>query len=371
MLQLPPPATDLDELGAKLKSIRRELREEYLQPHSQPWIIGFSGGKDSTILLHFVLEAIRSVAPDERKRPVYVVSNNTLVESPVFQDFVDRLLERLEESLEGLNVPVRVVRTKPLPEESFWVNLLGKGYPAPNRTFRWCTDRMKIRPTSRFIRSLVAENGQAILLLGVRRSESATRANTISRHEKAGDGRLSPHADHNGVSVFSPIKDLSTDEVWVTLLSSRPPWGGSYRELVTLYKNAAGGECPFVMTVGDAPSCGSSSARFGCWTCTVVEKDNSLAALIDAGHDHLEPLAAFRDRLKVVSQSPQYRKTTRRNGQHGMGPLTLEARQMLLNELLALRAEADFPLISDHEVRLIREQWEKDQTTDVLREIGA
>ncbi len=360
----------LDELHAKLRLIRRELRDEYLQPHAHPWIIGFSGGKDSTLLLHFVLEAIRSVAPDERKRAVHVVSNNTLVESPIFQDFVDRLLERLEDSLEGLNVPVSVVRTKPLPEESFWVNLLGKGYPAPNRTFRWCTDRMKIRPTSRLIRSLVDANGEAILLLGVRRAESATRANAISRHEDADKGRLSPHSDHKGVSIFSPIKDLTNEDVWLTLLNSRPPWGGSYRELVTLYKNAAGGECPFVMTVGDAPSCGSSSARFGCWTCTVVEKDNSLAALIEAGHDHLEPLADFRDRLKQVSQSPQYRKTIRRNGQHGMGPLTPEARRMLLDELLALRAEADFPLISDHEVRLIREQWEKDKTQDLVRALA-
>ncbi len=370
-MSLPPsPPTDLDELQVKLKAIRRELRDEYLQPHLHPWIIGFSGGKDSTLLLHFALEAIRSVAPEDRRRPVYVVSNNTLVESPVFQQFVDRLLERLEQSLEGLNVPVRVVRTKPLPEESFWVNLLGKGYPAPNRTFRWCTDRMKIRPTSRFIRDLVADNGEAILLLGVRRSESPNRANAISRHEGADSGRLSPHSEHKGVSIFSPIKDLANEDVWLTLLNSRPPWGGSYRELVTLYRNAAGGECPFVMTVGDAPSCGSSSARFGCWTCTVVEKDNSLAALIDAGHEHLEPLAEFRDRLKQVSQRPEYRKTTRRNGQHGMGPLTLEARQMLLNELLALRAQADFPLISDHEVRLIREQWEKDQTQDMLRSLS-
>jgi DNA sulfur modification protein DndC len=364
------PPTDLDALNGKLKAIRRQLRDEYLAADSRPWIIGFSGGKDSTLLLHLVLDAIRNVAPEDRRRPVYVVSNNTLVESPVFQDFVDRLLERLEESLEGLNVPVRVVRTKPLPEESFWVNLLGKGYPAPNRTFRWCTDRMKIRPTSRFIREIVADTGEAILLLGVRRAESASRAGAISRHEDAADGPLSRHATHKGVWIFSPIKELTTDEVWMTLLNSRPPWGGSYREIVTLYKNAAGGECPFVMNVEDAPSCGSSSARFGCWTCTVVEKDNSLAALIDAGHDHLEPLAAFRDRLKQVSGTPDYRSKIRRNGQPGLGPLTLEARRMLLEELLSLRSQADFPLISDHEVRLIREQWEKDRTQDLIRSLA-
>lgn len=362
-----PTASEL--YAAKVKAIRRDLREEYLQTHEHPWIIGFSGGKDSTLLLHFVLEAIRNVAPDERRRPVYIVSNNTLVESPVFQDFVDQLLTKLEQSLEGLNVPVKVVRTKPVPEESFWVNLLGKGYPAPNRTFRWCTDRMKIRPTSRFIREIVVDSGEAILLLGVRRSESAARAGAIARHEDADSGRLAPHTDHKGVWIFSPIKELTNDEVWITLMNSRPPWGGTYAELVRLYKDGGGGECPFVMTTGDAPSCGSSSARFGCWTCTVVDKDKSLEAMIDAGHDHLEPLAAFRDRLKKVSQTPEYRSLVRRNGQPGLGPLTLEARRMLLEELLVIREQTSQPLISDHEVRLIREQWEKDQTQQILWEI--
>jgi DNA sulfur modification protein DndC len=83
-----------------------------------------------------------------------------------------------------------------------------------------------------------------------------------------------------------------------TGLNSKPPWGGSYREIVNLYKNATGGECPFVMSSDDAPSCGTSSARFGCWTCTVVDKDNSLESLITSGHQHLEPLANFRKRLK-------------------------------------------------------------------------
>jgi DNA sulfur modification protein DndC len=76
--------TDLDALIDKLRAVRRELRDEYLQPHNKPWIIGFSGGKDSTLLAHLVLECLLAVAPDQRERRVYLVSNNTLVESPVF-----------------------------------------------------------------------------------------------------------------------------------------------------------------------------------------------------------------------------------------------------------------------------------------------
>ena len=362
---------DLDELLAKLKVIRREIRAQYTEPRTRPWIIGFSGGKDSTLLTHLVVEAMLSVAPDQRTRPVFIVCNDTLVESPLFHSFVGKMLTQIEENIGSLNVPVQVVRTHPLPEESFWVNLLGRGYPAPNRTFRWCTDRMKIRPTSRFIREQVSHAGEAILLLGVRSSESATRSGSVARHAEKAVGRLSPHSDHKGVSVFSPIKDLLTDEVWTTLLAVRPPWGGTYRDVVTLYKNALGGECPFVVSNDDAPSCGTNSARFGCWTCTVVEKDSSIESLIAAGHEDLLPLADYRKRLKAVSENPEYRSKTRRNGQPGLGPLTYEARRMLLEEFLALQRESEMPLISDHEVRLIREQWKRDEIEDLFRQIAA
>jgi len=358
-----------DDFGAKLKVIRRELREEYLQPHGKPWIIGFSGGKDSTLLAHLVIECLLSIPPDERKRRVFLVCNDTLVESPVFQEFVNRLLCQISDNLATLRIPVEVVRTSPQTEESFWVNLLGKGYPAPNRTFRWCTDRMKIRPTSKFIRNQVTRHGETILLLGVRRSESAARAANIAKHTEKAEGRLSPHADHKGCWIFTPIKELTTDEVWIALLKSRPPWGGSYKELIQLYKNAAGGECPFVLSNNDAPSCGTSSARFGCWTCTVVDKDNAIESLIASGHDHLEPLALFRNRIKQVSENPNFRSKVRRNGEPGLGPLTYEARQMLLDELLAVQTQTEMRLISEVEVRLIREQWLRDKAEESIRGI--
>lgn len=127
---------DLDALPEKLKSIRRAIREEYLENHTKPWIIGFSGGKDSTILTHLVVETLLAISLDDRRRPVLLVCNDTLVESPVFHGFVEKMLTNIEENIGALNVPVHVVRTHTLPEESFWVNLLGRGYPAPNRSFR-------------------------------------------------------------------------------------------------------------------------------------------------------------------------------------------------------------------------------------------
>ena len=261
----PPLGARPSEVYAgKIKAIRRELRDEYCQPHTKPWIVGFSGGKDSTLLAHLIFDCLLALSPSDRKRSVFLVCNDTLVESPVFQAHVNKLLDQIAESLDALRVPVQVVKTHPLAEESFWVNLLGRGYPAPNRNFRWCTDRMKIRPTTRFIQEQVNHSGEAILVLGTRRAESAHRAHNMAEREKAANGaRLSPHSDLKGCFIFSPIKDLTTDQVWLALLNSRPPWGGSYRDLVALYKDANGGECPFVVSEDDTPSCGTGSARFG------------------------------------------------------------------------------------------------------------
>jgi DNA sulfur modification protein DndC len=274
----------------------------------------------------------------------------------------------VEYGADALNVPITVHRTKPAYDQTFWVNLLGRGYPAPNRTFRWCTDRMKIRPTGQLLTELVGRDGGVILLLGVRRAESSARARSIDTH--AVEGSLyNPHGSIRDCLVFAPIVDLTDDEVWQFLLQCRPPWGGTHTPLVTLYRNALGGECPFVVSNDDAPSCGNTSPRFGCWTCTVVKKDKSLLGLADSlDDDRLEALAEFRDRLRAVSDEPKYRAPIRRNGQPGLGPLTFEAREMLLDELLALQTETGLELIPPVEVEEVRRTWEMDHVRDVIRE---
>lgn len=362
-------SVDIDSLPERLRGIRRGLESEYRQPHQRPWIVGFSGGKDSSLLLHLVVEMLLDVAPSDRTRPVYVVSNDTRVESPVYQAHVDRMLDHLEAALPALRVPVSIVRTGPEVEQSFWVNLLGRGYPAPNRNFRWCTDRMKIRPTTRFVREQVSAAGEVILLLGVRAAESPARAQRMEAYREASNGRLSPHNDIAGCFVYQPIARIGNDEVWILLLNLRPPWGGSYDGLRRLYHDASGGECPFVVDDTASASCGTGSARFGCWTCTVVTKDKSLDALVDQGWEQLEPLGRFRERIAEVSCTPEYRSKIRRDGSPGLGPLTLEARQMLLAELLELQAATSLDLISAHEVRLIEDQWLADQADAVLREL--
>lgn len=355
--------TEITDLSAKLHAISTDLRDEYLQPHATPWILGFSGGKDSTLLAQLVIEMLLDLPPSRRTRSVHVVANDTLVESPPLARHLDAVLERLEAATTPLRLPLVVAKTTPSSDQTFWVNLIGRGYPSPSRVFRWCTDRMKIQPTSDYILEQVDAAGEAILLIGVRRSESPQRRKSVGRYNTS--ERLNPHTSLPGCMVYRPIVDLDTDEVWQVLLQSDPPWGGSHRELITLYRNAGGAECPLVTDKSEAPSCGSTSSRFGCWTCTVVDKDRSGEAFVDAGYGDLEPLLDLRDWLKAIRERGDFRQAVRRNGRLTFvgegrlipGPFTLEARQEILRRLLDTQAEVGFILIREAEVNRIRQIW--------------
>ncbi|APZ97623.1 sulfurtransferase [Sphingopyxis sp. QXT-31] len=359
---------EVEDLGSKLEFARAELLAEYRAAHDFPWIIGFSGGKDSTLVAQLVFEMLLDLPPSARTRPVHIVANDTLVEAPLIARHLDAMLERMRSVVPALRLPVTVVKTSPKIDQTFWVNLIGRGYPSPSRSFRWCTDRMKIQPTSHYIRSTIDETGQAILLLGVRRQESATRAMSVNRYSNG--ERLNPHNSLAGCLVFRPIVEFSTDEVWQVLLQRRPPWGGSHRQLVTLYRNAAGGECPLVLDKDDAPSCGTSSSRFGCWTCTVIVKDHSMEGFIGTGNEHLEPLMDFRDWLAEIRQDAEMRMARRRTGARSHladgslipGPFTFEARRMILDRLIKVQAEVGEPLISESEIQQIHSIWADDAT---------
>lgn len=363
-------------LAEKLQATQAEILDEYRREHDHPWIIGFSGGKDSTLVAQLVFEMLLDLPPRDRRREVHIVANDTLVESPVLMKHIDKMLDRLGGAVNSLRLPVTVAKTTPPKEQSFWVNLIGRGYPSPNHNFRWCTDRMKIQPTSQYIRSCVAKSGQVILLLGVRREESATRAASVNRYSNG--ERLNPHNSLKGCMVFRPIVDLTTEEVWELLLQRRPPWGGSHRDLITLYRNAQGGECPLVTDKSEAPSCGTSSSRLGCWTCTVVTKDRSMEAFIEAGLEGLEPLMDLRDWLVKIRNEQERRLAVRRTGMATFvngalipGPFTLETRQEILDRLLKTQKEVGETLITEEEIELIKRIWTEDVAQDFSSEIWA
>lgn len=350
-------------MAADIKHIQEEIIDQYLNDaNPRPWIVGFSGGKDSTMLLQLVWIALSKLPAEIRTRDVHVVCNNTLVENPKIIQYTEEVLDKIEKAGMEQSMPVYVHRTTPKLEDTFWVNLLGLGYPAPNNAFRWCTERLKITPTTEFIKSTINERGEAIILLGTRSDESATRAKSIAKNKIHIEGeRLRKHILPNAY-VFAPIKDVETPEVWKYLNQVESPWGASNKQLNALYRNANGGDCPLVID-DSTPSCGNS--RFGCWVCTVVKQDKSMEALVENGESWMEPLMDFRDLLAEERNNPEWREPFRRNKTEGIGPYREDKRALLLKTLLKAQKEIhkyekDINLISYQELVAIQVIWHRD-----------
>lgn len=380
-----------------IEQLKEEVRELYLADE-MPWIIGYSGGKDSTAIVQLIWLAVSELPEAQRHKDINVISTDTLVENPVVAEWVSRSLEKMRTTAEREKMPFVPHRLMPRTEDSFWTNLIGKGYPAPRHKFRWCTERMKINPSNAFINATVKKNGEAILVLGTRKAESSARSASMTKHEKYRvRDRLSPNASLPGTLVYTPIETWTNDEVWMFLMQVENPWGHTNKSLLTMYAGASeDGECPLVVDT-TTPSCGDS--RFGCWVCTLVDKDKSMSAMIqnDTEKDWMYPLLAFRNNYldfrpadgNREEQTDRNRRDFRRmkgnitlyNGRSVHGPYTQESREELLFELLSAQEAVremgrengvehakNIELITLHELEEIRRIWiaEKHEIEDSL-----
>lgn len=361
-------------MNKRIEYIIDEIKDQYMYADDtyRPWIIGFSGGKDSTVLLTLVWLALKKIKEDilvpfQLRRPVYVVCNDTLVENPIISFYVDDVLSQIEKQARKEDLPIFVRKTIPKLEDSFWVNVIGKGYPVPNTAFRWCTEKMKIKPTARFITEQVDECGEAIILIGTRKSESATRARSIKKHEIHGQ-RLTHHTLLHNTYVYAPIKELMLEEVWYIVNAIPCPWGSDNSVLFNIYMDASADdyECPTVVTDKSHGSCGQS--RFGCWVCTVVKDDKSMRSLIKNGREWMRPLYDFRMELDSERNILENRMPFRRDGRRAvndMGPYVFRYRAKILKRLLEVQHELQqvdpkIRLISDQELIAIQVNWYRD-----------
>lgn len=356
-----------------LEELIDEIKYVY-QSDERPWVIGYSGGKDSTTVVELVYKMLKVMPENERKKDVYIVSSDTMIENPLIKIYLTKMNEMLGKAAKEDGLPIHSTMVKPPANNTFWVNIIGRGFPTPrmNGTFRWCTDRLKINPSGEFIQNLIKASGkEVVVLLGVRKDESIARKRRIEGREIA-NRLLNRHETITDAYVYNPIVELTTDDVWDVLLKldgGKTPWGSDNGELVQLYAGADSGECPFAgISSGDGQkqSCGSS--RFGCWVCPVVKEDKSLNGFIRSGHRELIPLADFRRWLMDQRDLPENRETKRRNGtvyktkngEAGFGPFTWEARQMILSELLNTQKKMGYELITQEELKAIDEIWDEE-----------
>ena len=371
---------DLSIADRKLSEVITEIQALYLSDQ-RPWIIGFSGGKDSTTILSLIYSALLALSKEQLLKHIYVVSSDTLVETPVVVDMILSVLDTINKQAIIDDLPITAHPVRPKPDQTFWVNLLGRGYPAPTQTFRWCTERMKINPVSEFILDKVATFGEVIVVLGSRSQESASRAQVIANHKISGS-LFSRHTSLPNAFTYMPIATWSADEVWEYLMSAPCPWKGTNRKLFDLYKGSNAGECPLVIDTS-TPSCGNS--RFGCWTCTVVTKDKAIEGLIQTGEKWMQPILDFRNELHrstLPKNKPQYRNYKRRIGKvsyikgditeennkqvrHIPGSYWMSVRQKWLQQLLQIEKDLrdsghDIELIQKDELQQIRQLWLRD-----------
>ncbi len=337
-------------MNRKIKKAIKIIQDVYNDSES-PWIMGFSGGKDSSALLKIVFQAIKLVKI--RHKDINIVYCDTGVEIPVVNDFVRKTLINLEKEANHEGIPIRVFVSQPNLEDRYFVKVIGRGYPSPTNKFRWCTDKLRIDPVQAIIKNLT--NEEAIVLLGLRNGESLERDRTLSSF-RTRDTYFLKQSSKEKTTIFAPIIDFDLKDVWLTLRDLEIPASIDFHKLFDLYQDSSG-ECPIIRSSNDIP-CGKG--RFGCWTCTVVRHDKSTENLIRRGEESLIPLFGFRNWLAKVRDDPEYRCKKRRNNAPGPGPFTLKARKKLLECLLMAEKQTKWKLISDDEITMIKKLWNID-----------
>lgn len=307
-----------------MKKISMEERIEVAVRNTQdlylsddlPWVVGYSGGKDSTATLQLIWTAVSGLPASKRTKPIHVISTDTLVENPVVAIWVTNSLEAMRKAALDQAMPIIPHRLTPKLEDRFWVNLIGKGYPAPRPMFRWCTSRLKINASNTFITDMADSHGEAILVLGTRKSESMARDKVLARYENSTRELLSRNSDSglDRVWVYTPVSTWSSDDVWEYLIEHKNPWKYDNIELFHIYRGATpDAECPLVVDKS-TPSCGDS--RFGCFVCTMVTEDKSMQAMIQNDDDKrwMMPLLNFRNEYLKTDGDRGLREFTKMDG---------------------------------------------------------
>ena len=382
------------DLVEDVDNLTQEIQELYLQDEV-PFVVGWSGGKDSSCVLQLIWNAIATLPVEKRTKTIHVITNDTLVENPIVTAWVNKCIEQMQVAAKQQQMPIQAHITSPEVKNRFWVCLMGKGYPSPRNRFRWCTDRLKIKPADSFIREIIRTSGEIILALGTRKAESSKRAKNMEKHQQwRVRDRLNANPSRPNSLIYLPIEDWTTNEVWMYLMQWDNPWGGNNNDLFAMYRGAtADNECPMVVDTS-TPSCGDS--RFGCWVCTMVSKDKSMEAMIqnDEEKEWLQPLLDIRNELEV--KSDRHRRDFRRihgnvqlfernkNGETSIepipGPYTKKWREFWLRRVLSAQVEVrqnapeefkDINLITPEELSEIRRIWleEKHEFDDSLPRI--
>jgi len=259
------------------------------------------------------------------------------------------------------NLPFEIMEAEAELRNTFIYLTIGRGYPLPkNKKNRWCTSRIKIDPATKLMKNI----DPVLIILGVRKSESASRRASIEEHQTS---------EYYSDNVFMPIVNFTLEDVWDYLAKNGMPWGDA-EELSQVYKDATG-ECGLSKRKAGADEktddpCG---ARTGCGICPLVKVDKSSQEYAKT-HPWLEPYVELRNVLIAMYRDPKNKAGRMRSGkvlEYGKGTFTVKARIKLYgiikqaeedNRYLALLHGAEPQKLIYNEALdlMIRTQWETD-----------
>jgi len=324
-----------------------ELTVQSLQAYGADhdhWAIAWSGGKDSTATLTLLIALIRSGdIPAPKSLTVFYA--DTRMELPPLAIAALGIMDRLRDC----GITVEVVRA-PL-DKRFFVYILGRGVPPPNNnTLRWCTRQIKVDPMTAAIERRLDELGGSVLMItGVRQGESAIRDRRIEMScskdgAECGQGwyqQVLPTAKgvRGRVATLAPLLHWRVCLIWDWLkyYAPLPEYGAWDTQPIA---DAYGGD-----------EAEEINARTGCVGCPLAQKDLALDAIIDnPAWSYLAPLKRLkpiyrelrlpRNRLRKAGAERLKDGSMAANPQR-MGPLTFEARQWALDQILTIQEDVN------------------------------
>lgn len=297
------------------------------------WAIAYSGGKDSSALLTAVIHLIERGMVD-KPETLTILYSDTRQEIPPLHIGALQTLD----SVRAHGYAAQVVQ--PEMDDRYFVYMLGRGVPPPNNhTLRWCTPQLKVEPMVLALRKLRDERGEKFLMLtGVRVGESAVR-----------DARIALSCGRNGAECGQGWFQESTPQAVADTLAPILHWRVCHIwDWLTFDARSIAPAVSFLADVYGGEEAEEINARTGCIGCPLATKDTALNYVLSKPDwAYMAPLKRLRP-LYVKLRSFKYRKQKFGERNKGgelssnpnrKGPLTLQAREWALSEVLSVQDE--------------------------------
>lgn len=315
------------------------------------WAVAFSGGKDSTATLAFVIWALKNRRIPE-PQSLTILYADTRMEIPPLQQSA---LAMLDAVLFGASDKARTVIVQPDMDERFMVYMLGRGVPPPKNRFRWCTPQLKVEPMHNALADRREQVGEKLLMLtGVRLGESAAR-----------DQRIAVSCSKDSGECGQGWYQTATPQAIADTLAPLLHW-----RLCHVYDWLYLDDRHGFDTSAIAAIYGEDDVRTGCVGCNLASRDTALERLLRfSQYQHLRPLLELKplyaELTKARHRKRKIEPELRQDGQWSrnvqrLGPLTMEARAYGLDHVLDIQQRAGVDLINAEEEARIREMWRLD-----------